>query len=104
SAVGDGGELHFSLVYEQGGDMLTWVAADKPNLPLRAAKDTNILRVYQEDQVVNVVRSEPLGIDRVSEIKFDVKGELADVFDGSERVIGVVIQRPYMRHVHVPRG
>jgi hypothetical protein len=31
-----------------------------------------------------------------------VKGELEDVFDGSERVVAVVIQRPYMRQVYVP--
>jgi hypothetical protein len=29
-------------------------------------------------------------------------GELTDVFDGNERVVGVVIQRPYMRQVYVP--
>jgi hypothetical protein len=29
------------------------------------------------------------------------KGELSDVFDGSERTVAVVIQRPYMRHVYV---
>jgi hypothetical protein len=31
-----------------------------------------------------------------------VQGELADVFDGNERVVAVVIQRPYMRQVYVP--
>jgi hypothetical protein len=58
--------------------------------------------VYEEDQVLNVVRSVPLSIDRVSEINLRVEGELSDVFDGSERVIAVVIQRPYMRLVFVP--
>jgi DNA-binding response OmpR family regulator len=101
SAVADSGEIHLSLAYEQGG-MMIWATADKPNLPLHAAKNPNILRVYQEDQVINVVRSEPLGVDRVSEISFSVKGELADVFDGNEHIIAVVIQRPYMRQVYVP--
>jgi hypothetical protein len=31
-----------------------------------------------------------------------VKCELEDVFDRSERVVAVVIQRPYMRQVYVP--
>lgn len=102
SAVADSGEVHLSLAYDQGGEWLIWTTADEPNLPLYAARDPHIVRVYQEDQVLNVVRSVPLNVDRVSEISLDIRGELADVFDGSERVIAVVIQRPYMRQVHVP--
>jgi hypothetical protein len=50
---------------------------------------------------MNVVRSDPLNVNRVSEIRFDVRGELEDVFDGNERLVAVVIQRPYMRQVYV---
>src|SRR5262245_60298103 len=102
SAVADGGAVHLSLTYRQGG-MVTWVTADKPNLPLYAAKDPSIVRWYQEEQIINVVRSEPLEVDRVSEISLSVRGELADVFDGNERIIAVVIQRPYIRQVYVPQ-
>jgi hypothetical protein len=102
SAVADNGQVHLSPAYEQGGDMVIWATAGKPNLPLRATADPGIVRVYQEDQVLNVVRSEPLKIDRVSELSLDVNGELGDVFDGNQRVVGVVIQRPYMRQVYVP--
>jgi hypothetical protein len=100
SAVADGGEVHLSLTYQQGG-MLVWATADKPNLPLYSAADPSIVRWYQEDQVFNIVRSDPLKINRVSEITLNVKGELRDVFDGSERVVAVVIQRPYVRQVYV---
>jgi hypothetical protein len=51
---------------------------------------------------MDVVRSDPLSINGVSEITLDVQGELADVFDGSQRIVAVVIQRPYMRQVYVP--
>ena len=81
---------------------MAWLTVDKPNLPLYAANDPGIVRWYQEDQVINVVRSDPQKIDGVSEISVKVKGELTDVFDGNERVVAVVIQRPYMRQVHVP--
>jgi hypothetical protein len=101
SAVADSGEVHLSLTYRQGG-MVAWVTADKPNLPLYAAKDPSIVLWYQEDQVINVVRSDPLSINAVSEISLKVQGELADVFDGNERVVAVVIQRPYIRQVYVP--
>src|SRR5262245_15241294 len=100
SAVADDGEIKLSLTYLQGG-MLAWSTAEKPNLPLYAAKDPGIMRWYQEDQVINIVRSDPLKIDAVSEISLKVRGELSDVFDGNERVVAVVIQRPYMRQVFV---
>jgi hypothetical protein len=101
SAVADSGEVHLSLAYEQGG-IANWATADKPNLPLYAAKDPTIVRWYEEDQVSNVARSDPMKINRVSEISLTVKGELEDVFDGSERVVAVVIQWPYMRRVYAP--
>ena len=102
SDVGEKGEVRLTLGYEQGGDLVTWVTPAKPNLPIRAASNPQIVRWYQEDQVMNVVRSDPLGVDRVSEVSLDVKGELGDVFDGNERVVAVVIQRPYVRQVYVP--
>jgi hypothetical protein len=100
--VSERGEVHLSLAYEQGG-MVIWATADKPNLPLYAAEDPSVLRSYQEDQVLNVVRSEPLKVDRVSEVSLKVKGELEDVLDGSQRIVAVVVQRPYMRQVYVPK-
>lgn len=101
SAVAESGQVHLVLAYEQGG-MLAWVTADKPNLPLYAARDSTIERWYQEDQVVDIVRSDPMKINRVSGISLKVTGELEDVFDGAEQVVAVVIQRPYMRQVYVP--
>jgi hypothetical protein len=101
SAVSESGEIHLSLDYDQGGDYVLWAAPDEPNLALYAARDTSVVRWYKEDQVLNIVRSEPLNIDRVSDISLMVRGDLSDVFDGTERTIGVVIQRPYMRRVHV---
>jgi hypothetical protein len=100
--AGDG-TVRLSLSYRQGGALL-WVTADEPNLRLQAAKQPGVVRWYQEDQVLDVVRSDPLNINHVTEISLEVEGELADVFDGNERVVGVVIQRPYMRQVFEPVG
>jgi hypothetical protein len=53
---------------------------------------------------MNVVRSDPLNVNRVSELSVNVKGELEDVFDGSEHV-AVVIQRVRCANpVLTPRG
>jgi hypothetical protein len=101
AAVAEGGKVQLSLAYRQGG-MVVWVTAEEPNLPLYAAKDPRVVRRYQEDQVLDVVRSDPLGINGVSEVSLEVGGELADVFDGTERVVAVFLQRPYMRQVYVP--
>jgi len=101
SAVADSGEIHLSLTYQQGGALM-WVSADAPNLQLYSAQDPRIERWYKEDQVIDVVRSDPRGINRVSEISIKAAGELADVFDGKERIVAVVIQRPYFRQVYVP--
>jgi hypothetical protein len=60
------------------------------------------VRWYQEDQVLDVVRSDPLGLDGVAELSLAVEGELTDVFDGTQRVVAVFIQRPYMRRVFEP--
>jgi len=75
SAVADSGEVHLSLAYRQGG-MVIWATADQPNLPLYAAKDPSVVRWYQEDQVLNVVRSDPLKVNDVSEISLNLRGEL----------------------------
>ena len=99
--MADTGTVHLSLAYQQGGSVI-WATADKPNVALYAAKDPQVERWYQEDQVLDVVRSDPQGVDTVSELRLDVTGELADVFDGAERVVALFIQRPYMRQVYVP--
>src|SRR5215831_3794051 len=77
-AVCNDGEIELSLAYRQGG-MVAWITAEQPNLPLYAAKDPSIVRWYKEDQVINIVRSDPLKIDAVSEISLKVRGELTDV-------------------------
>ncbi|MGH3713707.1 MAG: hypothetical protein ACRDT4_09650 [Micromonosporaceae bacterium] len=100
SAVADSGEVHLTLGYEQGGAVM-WVTAEQPNLELQAAANPDIVRWYQEDQVIDLVRSVPMGIDKVGELELTVTGELEDVFDG-HRSVAVVIQRPYLRRVYVP--
>jgi hypothetical protein len=101
AAVADRGQVQLSLAYQQGG-MVLWATAEQPNLPLYAANDPTVVRWYQEDQVLDVVRSDPLGLDGVSELTLAVEGELTDVFDGTQRVVAAFIQRPYMRQVYEP--
>jgi hypothetical protein len=100
SAVAADGEIKLSLAYRQGG-LMAWMTSEKPNLPLYSARDPSIVRWYQEEQVIDIIRSDPLKINTVSEMSLTVSGELSDVFDGNERVVAIVIQRPYVRQVFV---
>jgi hypothetical protein len=79
-----------------------WVTGDKPNPPLYAARDPSLSRAYQEDQALNIVRSGAMNVDTVTEITLRLKGELTDVFDGTERVVAGVVQRPYTRQMYEP--
>jgi hypothetical protein len=58
--------------------------------------------VADDGTVTNVVRRDPLDVKRVTNISLEVMGGLEDVFEGTERIVAVVIQRPYMRLVYVP--
>ena len=69
----------------------------KPYFPRR---NPSIVRVYQENQVINVVRSVPMNVDRVSEITLNVRGELEDVFDGTERVVALGSTFKDLKHVY----
>jgi hypothetical protein len=50
SAVAERGEVHLLLVYDQGGDLLVWASPDKPNLPLRAARDRALVQGGSGDE------------------------------------------------------
>src|SRR5262249_1470459 len=101
SAVSEDGAVHLALSYRQGG-MVIWATADQPNLELRAAKDPSVVRWYQEDQVMDVVRSVPLAVDQVSEIDIRFEGGRGYVWGGRERGGAFAIQRLYRRKVYVP--
>jgi hypothetical protein len=102
SAVADTGAVDLSLEYDQPGSVF-WLTAEEPNTPLVAANDPNVVRWYQEDQVFDVVRSDELKVDRASEVTLVVQGELADVFDGTQRIVAAFIRRPYLRRVYVKK-
>jgi hypothetical protein len=51
---------------------------------------------------MNVVRSDQPNVNASAKVSLDVKGEPEDVFDGSEPIVAVVIQRPDVRQVYVP--
>jgi hypothetical protein len=59
--------------------------------------------MYRYDQVMDVVKSIPEGIDRVQSYQLRVTmSELRDLFDGSEQLVGIAIIPWYARQTFLP--
>jgi hypothetical protein len=72
---------------------------------VRFTAEPEQVRLYRADGLVDVVKSAPAGIDRLE--RFDLRvtlSELADIFDGSQEVVNLIVQPWYLRQVHMPSG
>lgn len=70
---------------------------------VRFTTESEQVRVYHADELVDVVKSVPAAIDRLESFSFRVTlPELADIFDGSEQVVNVTVQPWFLRRVHAP--
>ena len=91
-----GGTIELQLTYERGP--LMRLVADRPTFPVWAALDSRILRVYQEDTLLEVVRNDATHVNRVQDVTFRLTvPELADLFDGSERLVTIIANPQYER-------
>jgi hypothetical protein len=96
-----GGTIDLRLSYQRGP--LLRLAAIRPNLPIWTTADTRIVRVYQEDSVVEIVRNAAAGLDLAPELLFRSSvPELADLFDGRERLVAILSNPHYARKVFSP--
>ncbi len=96
-----GGTLDLQITYNRG--MLIRVVGDYPNFPLWSAVDTRIQRVYQEESVLEVIRTDTLGINYVQSMTLQVTiPEFADLFDKSERLVTILGNPHYARKVFSP--
>jgi hypothetical protein len=60
-------------------------------------------RIYRWEQVADVARSTPMGVDRVTRISVKGSGsKLGPLFDGSEQLVGVISLPLYARTVFLP--
>ncbi len=82
-------------------------------VPARVASERRVrftaepeqVRIYRADELVDIVKSAPAKIDRLE--RFDLRvtlPELADIFDGSEQVVTVMVQPWYLRQVYALSG
>lgn len=67
-----------------------------------SAKDPALWRIYKYDSVMDVVRSVPLGIDRIQRLDLRLNSaEFADLFNGSEQLVGISLLPWYIRQVYI---
>jgi hypothetical protein len=94
----DGGMLDFKLNYQR-----TVPIQIKSEIKARSNIDTNFYRIYRDDSVIDLVMSQPDGINRVQhfELKTTIP-ELRSIFDGSEKLIGISVIPALVRQVFLP--
>ena len=94
----DGGMLDFKLNYHR-----TVPIQIKSEIKARSNIDTNFYRIYRDDSVIDLVMSQPDGINRVQhfELKTTIP-ELRSIFDGSEKLIGISVIPALVRQVFLP--
>jgi len=99
--VAAGGTIELQLSYQRGPRLR--LAADRPNLPIWTTADPGIVRVYQEDSVIEIVRNEAAGLNLTQELLFRSSvPELVDLFDGRERLVAILSNPYYARNVFSP--
>lgn len=93
-----GGALEISFDYEAG-----MPSRKSGESVLSTPLDDRVKRIYRYDQLTDVVLSEPKGIDRTSNVTVRIAiPELAAMFDGTERLIGLADRPFYTRTTWKP--
>ncbi len=93
-----GGVLEFWMDYQRAVPKRT-----KKEFKVRSSVDPNILFNYQDDYAVDIVKSIPAGIDRVQNYQFRVTmSELGKMFDGSEQLVGILVNPSRVRQKFLP--
>ncbi len=91
-----GGTIELRLEYRR--EHLMRLVEDRPTFPVYAALDPRILRVYQEDTLSEVVKDATRNIDQTRDFSFCMTvPEMADLFDGSERLVMMMANPVYGR-------
>ena len=95
---GAGGILEFRMDYQRAVPKRV-----KKEFKVRSSVDSNILFIYRDDYAGDLVKSIPTGIDRVQNYKFRVTmPELRKMFDGSEKLVGILVNPSRMRQRFLP--
>jgi hypothetical protein len=93
-----GGLIELRVEYQQGVP-----SRAKPETKPHSPVDPSFFRIYRFDAGTDVVKSIPVGIDRVRSYQFRVTvPELRKLFDGAEQLVSIAILPWYVRQVFLP--
>lgn len=74
----------------------------KSEINVISAKDPALWRMYKYDAGTDIVKSAALGIDHIQSLDVRVKAaEFADLFNGSEQLVGINLVPWYIRQVYI---
>ena len=93
-----GGIMEFRMDYQRGVPK-----RKKGKIKVRSSVEPDFFRIYQDDHATDLVKSIPVGIDRVRDYHFRVTmPELRKMFDGSEQLVGISVNPCHVRQVFLP--
>ena len=93
-----GGILEFRMDYQRAVPKRI-----KKEFKVRSSIEPDFFRIYRDDYASDLVKSTPAGIDRVQNYKFrTTMSELRKMFDGSEQLVGILVNPCRVRQVFLP--
>ena len=93
-----GGMLEFRIEYQRAVP-----SRAKPEYKPRSSVEPTFFRIYRVDQGMDLIKSIPAGIDRVQSYQLHVTvPELRKLFDGTEKVVGILAIPWYVRKLFLP--
>jgi hypothetical protein len=94
----DGNELQVNLQFKRG-----LALRSKTDARTRSGTNPDYYRIYRIDQATEVVRSASAEVDRAETFTFRASGpKLAEIFDGTEQLVGIISTPVYSRTVLLP--
>jgi len=93
-----GGILEFRMDYQRASPK-----RKKKETKVRSSVEPDFFRIYRDDYAEDLVKSIPVGIDRVQNYQFrTTMSELRKMFNGSEKLVGISVNPCRVRQAFLP--
>jgi len=93
-----GGILEFRMDYQRASPK-----RKKKETKVRSNVEPDFFRIYRDDYAEDLVKSIPVGIDRVQNYQFrTTMSELRKMFNGSEKLVGISVNPCRVRQAFLP--
>ena len=93
-----GGSMEVRIQYERALPVRT-----KQEQKLYSSIEPTFYRIYRQEYAVDLVKSIPVGVDRIKNYRFNVAmPKVKNLFDGSEQLLGVVAYPVFLRQIFLP--